>query len=256
MKVAPAPTGGTWWDELIHGGRHVRHVVVEAKKIAVGLEDRRMAKLLLLAAAIHDLGRLLGDYAYPGFDSDDLVMAVDAARIGSNRIDHAVLSAGLLQLMPLMDVGPEEMSAVWFAIRWHSIGLVGLHIERAETLGQKLLGLLVIADHADAASPEGAARAKMALVGKPILSSRFGVDHLRSYLSRDGLECPVIPVTDMDGYKSESVAAHWLYNHQATWPMVRAIEHVLPVNYVNEELLPRMWQYQVLIETLLSLQAS
>jgi len=55
-----------------------------------------------VAVEVHDLGRLGGSFQFPGVSEEDLVAAVDAARIDSrnpNYIDHAHLSAHLFRLM-------------------------------------------------------------------------------------------------------------------------------------------------------------
>ncbi|MFH1089591.1 MAG: hypothetical protein V1716_04165 [Candidatus Uhrbacteria bacterium] len=252
MELSPKGDG-SWWTEPIHGGRHVRRVRAEAILLADFLEDRRLGELLILAAELHDLGRL-GDFAYPEVKSTDVDMAVAAAKTDLNNlkfIDHAILSAVLFWLMPIAGLNEEEKAAVYFAIANHSQGLVGLQIARAETLGEKLLGLLVICDHADA----GITRTSWALKGKPTLS-RHTIADLRQYLSGDGQGCSIIPVDKMGDYKNSDLLSCLVYNHQATWPMVEAVRHILPERYLEEELLPRQAQVLVLIERLLELQAT
>ena len=154
--------------------------------------------------------------------------------------------------MPIEDLTKEEREAVFGAVRDHSIGLVGKHIAKAETLEEKILGLLVVCDHCgDAASPDGAARAIRALAEKRPVSREFSIGHLRQYLVEG---CPIIPVAEAGKYKSESIVAHLVYNYQASWPILAAVRHLLSQRYWDEEVIPRQEMYGSIIEPLLQLQ--
>lgn len=167
-------------------------------------------------------------------------------------VDHAHLSAHLFRLMLIEDLTEDEKSAVFGAVRDHSIGLVGKHITRAETLEEKILGLLVVCDHCgDAASPDGAGRAIKALKGKPVLSSTYTAEHLRQYMVEG---CPIIPVAEAGKYKGESIVAHLVYNYQASWSILAAVRHLLSQRYWDEEVIPRQEMYGSIIEPLLQLQ--
>lgn len=249
---------GGLWTELIHGGRHMRHVLREAETLIAECQlGESLVKCLCVAAAVHDLGRLGGNFQHPVVSEEELKEVIDAARIDKNNskyVDHAHLSAHLFRLMPIEDLTDEEKTAVFGAVRDHSVGLVGKFITRAETLEEKILGLLVVADHCgDAASPDGAARSIRALKGKPVLSNVFSVEHLWQYVQEG---CPVIPVADANKYKNESLVAHQVYNYQASWPILAAVRHLLSQQYWDEEVMPRQLMYGSIIEPLLQLQES
>jgi hypothetical protein len=242
--------GEGWSDEMIHGDRHMQRVRDEAEVIVGYIDtDPRLAKLVVLASEIHDLGRLglAVCFGIDQIDPNTVIASLSDEPTGVK--NHARLSAELFRLMSIVGLSKKEKDAVYFAVRHHDIGLVGLGIPRARSLAEKILGLLVLADHADAASAEGAARSAMALGKLPIHSQRFSHDHLVLFLSETGEECPLIPVAAMNDYKSDSLLAHWVYNHQATWPIWRAVEHLLPRSYFRGRLLPRQQQFQALIQT-------
>jgi hypothetical protein len=257
MRLGYTNSGDLWWEELIHGGRHLRNVLAEAENMVVKCDlDDRLAKCLLAAAAVHDLGRLGDNFDYPGVSREERQQAVEAARIDKNNpnyVDHAHLSAGLFQLMPLEDLTPEEKRSVFGAVRDHSIGLAGKGIAQAKSLEEKILGFLAVADHCgDAAAPNGTARAIRALEGKPILSKEFSADHLRQYLHQGS--GPTMPVSEAGKYKNESIVVHLVYNHQATWPILSPVRHLLGNLYWGEEIIPRQKMYGTIVETLLKIQ--
>ncbi len=246
MKVATAPKGGTWWHELIHGGRHTRNVLAEAKAITERCNLGPIGANLMISAAIHDLGRL-GQFPYEGLSEEHITAYVARARIDTKNlsyIDHAHLSANLLESdIFAFDDKPD---VVW-AIRNHSVGLVGLGIKKAQRSCEILLGLLVVCDHCgDAACPEGMSRAARDLLqrGTSMRSKKFEKEHLISFLEPG---CPVIPVAKAKEYKDESLTAHLVYNFQATWPIINCVRHILGEDYIQEEIMPYMEMFKSII---------
>lgn len=241
--------------ELIHGGRHMQNVRQEVKMIISSCNlSRDLCECLRVAADVHDLGRL-GDYPYSGMTLKQINAACDSARIDPKNegyIDHAHLSASLFEHMPIEDLSTDQKEVITFAVKHHSVGLVGLNIPVAQTLCEQTLGLLVVADHCgDAACPDGIARAIKALKGKPILSKTFEASYLESLLFSNDT---VIHVSEAGLYKSESIAAHLVYNFQATWAILKAVKHLLSDEYMDETIIPRLEMYRTIVKAFLDLQ--
>jgi len=186
--------------ELIHGLRHFEQVQREYQKICSLVPlDIEVGSLLEIAVNVHDIGRT--------------VLGV-----------HAENSARMFSEWSIPDLLLIQKHAVIFAIANHSHGLVGLGIKEAKTLEQKILGLLVICDHMDAASPEGAARAAMAYKGKPTLSN----DISKSDLLRAMEVSP--PFGEMGRYTA-SLLGNWVWDYAATGPIMQAIDSLVTVEY-------------------------
>lgn len=216
-------------DDLIHGLRHLRRVKAEYENIrlmCVDLLEPELITCLGVAVAVHDLGRI---------------------REGN----HAENSAEMFRSLPVYNfLSADEIEAIYYAVKNHSYGLEYLGIERAETFQDKLLGLLCLCDHADAASTEGAARAAlhMANAKKPILSTRFSADHLRAIMAQG------TSPSMMNDYKNDSLVAHWTYNYFADFSICCPIFHLLNTRYYNECHAPNVAMFRALIEPLLILQ--
>ena len=275
QEMMHTPKGsGTWWTELIHGGRHITHVVREAEAMIekCGFTGDSATAIMIMAWG-HDLGRI-GDAGYSGLSAEELAKAVDVARIDPKNpkyIDHAVLSSELIKRMSLGSISPELKDDIIWAVRRHSTGLPGEKIVYAETRRELLLGLLVVLDHCgDAASPDGSARAIKALSGKPVLSSIHKAGYLRQYVGK-GLpivsvetpsgtrykvadDFPVIPIEQMAAHKNESIVAHLIYNLQASLPILACVWHLLSERYIEEEVKPRQNMYEATFLPLLILQ--
>lgn len=213
--------------DLIHGLRHMRHVRKEAAILCEFCDEKLDASLvrcLKVAVDVHDLGRI--------------------KRTGN----HAAVSADLFYQMPIQDLTPEEILAVCYAVQNHSHGLFGLGISRAENFQDKLLGLLCFCDHSDAASPDGAARAALALSDKPVLSNRFDVWHLRRLMA---IGCRA---EMMNVYKDDSLIAHLAFDYYATGRIFSPIRHLLSGRYIRERSNPRLAMYKAIINPLIQLQ--
>ncbi len=214
--------------DLIHGLRHLRRVRAEYENIRLMCADMlepELVKCLGVAVAVHDLGRI---------------------REGN----HAENSAEMFRSMPIEDLTADEIEAIYYAVKYHNRGLESLGIDKAETFQDKLLGLLCLCDHADAASTEGAARAAlhMANVKAPILSTRFSADHLRAIMVQGASP------SMMNDYKNDSLVAHWAYNYFADFSICCPILHLLNTRYYDECHAPNVVMYRALIEPLLILQ--
>ncbi len=213
-------------DELIHGMRHMRHVREVCNNICdVQILDSRVIRCLHAAVDIHDIGR-----------------AVDKTR------DHAMVSSEVFRQMALDDLATDEYEAVHFAVIHHSRGLRAIGINEAKDLKEVLLGLLCVCDHADAASPDGAARAALALKNKPILSDNYTAEHLRELMTNGC--APEL----MNVYKNDSLAAHLAYNYCATAHIIAPVRHLLNGRYMKDWSDPRLAMFRVIVETYLNLQ--
>lgn len=243
-----------YWQERIHGGSHVTEVLRFATSVAESSNVHGLlAECLLIAAKLHDLGRLGMKHHYSGVSKKVLQIAVDKARIDKTNpdyVDHAHLSANLFRLMPI-EYTTEFKHAVEWAIRNHSVGLVGLGIKKAEILADQTLGLLVFADHCgDAASPGGVARAAKALEGKvPILSKKHSIEHLQHFLDDPN---SFIPVQEAGSYKNESLIAHLVYNYQASRPIITVVRHLLSDEYLESVFYPSEDRYKFIIQSYLT----
>lgn len=212
--------------ELIHGVRHIQHVREECVLLCGycwGKIGSDVVKCLRAAVDVHDLGR-------------------------TEKGDHAAISAEMFSKMPIEGLIEEEALAIRYAVQYHGRGLWGLGIPRAEMLAEKVLGLLCVCDHADAASSEGAARAALALKKLPVLSSRFAADGLRQ-LMENGCTPDMMNV-----YKNDSLVAHWAYNYFATSAIRKPVSHLLTPRYLEEHGDPKLAMYRAIIEPLLLLQ--
>lgn len=213
-------------DELIHGMRHMRHVREVCENICdVQILDSQVIRCLYAAVDIHDIGR-----------------ATDKTR------DHAMVSAEVFRQMTLENLTTDEYEAVHFAVTHHSRGLRAIGIAEAKSLGEIVLGLLCVCDHADAASPDGAARAALALKGKPILSDNYTADHLRE-LMISGCAPEMMNV-----YKNDSLVAHLAYDYCATAHIIAPVRHLLNGFYMKYSSDPRLAMFRVIVETYLNLQ--
>ena len=212
-------------NELVHGLRHMRHVREVCTNICETLDDPQVVKCLRVAVDVHDIGR-----------------AIDKSR------DHAAVSAKVFLQMPIGDLTAEEFEAVHFAVAYHSKGLRLVGVKRAVSLSEQVLGLLCVCDHADGASPDGAARAARALKGKPILSKRYTAGHLRQIMA-DGCDPGM-----MSEYKSDSLVAHLAYNYAAVEQILAPVRHLLSSRYLEEYSAPRTAMYKTIIEVCLALQ--
>lgn len=217
-------------NDLIHGLRHLRRVQAEYENIRLmcaDMLDPELIKCLGVAVAVHDLGRV---------------------QVGN----HAKNSAEMFLSMPIEYLlSADEIEAVHYAVKNHSRGLESLDIDLAETFQDKLLGLLCLCDHADAASTEGAARAALhiANIKAPILSSYFSADHLRAIMSQGGASPSM-----MNNYKSDSLVAHLVYNYCADFSICCPIFHLLNMQYFNKYHAPNVMMFRAIIEPLLILQ--
>jgi HD superfamily phosphohydrolase YqeK len=253
IKEARTSAGESWWEELTHGGRHLRRVLQEAEKIIeAGKLDQQLAKCLRTAAALHDLGRLAVDLDYPGVDMKALKNALKVEDF--NQVHHRKISAELFWQMPMEDLSKEEKEAIYGAIRDHSLGLVGRGVKRAESLEEKVLGLLVVADHADAASMEGVGRTTILSASKkqPLFSEKFSARELGEYLKK---EQTMIPVAELERFIDESLVSWLVYNYQATWEIWGVVHHLLSEQYWQEEARPKQAMFGAVVKRLVEEQA-
>ena len=222
-------TRNDFGDDLIHGLRHLRRVQAEyeiIRQMCVDLLEPELLKCLGVAVAIHDLGRI-------------------------RKGNHAENSAEMFLALPIHNLlSTDEIEAVYYAVKNHSRGLEYLGIDKAETFKDKLLGLLCLCDHADAASPEGAARAalQVAKIKAPILSTQFTANHLSAIMAQGA--SPDM----MNDYKNDSLIAHLAYNYSADFSICCPIFHLLNTRYYNNHHAPNIVMFQALIEPLLILQ--
>lgn len=212
-------------DELIHGLRHMHHVREVCANICETLDDPQVAKCLRTAVDVHDIGR-----------------ATDKSR------DHAMVSAEVFKQMPISDLTEEEFEAAHFAVANHSRGLLAIGVSEAKSLREKVLGLLCVCDHADAASPDGVARAARALKGKPILSAAYTAEHLRELMVKGC--APEM----MNVYKNDSLVAHLAYNYAAVEHIHAPVSQLLNDRYMNGWSNPRVAMYKTIVEIYLTLQ--
>jgi len=216
-------------NDLIHGLRHLRRVQAEyenVRQMCVDILEPELIKCLGVAVTVHDLGRI---------------------RDGN----HAENSAKIFLSFPIRDLlSADEIEAVYYAVKNHNRGLEFLGIDRAETFQDKLLGLLCLCDHADAASPEGASRSALyiAKIEAPILSTRFSADHLCAIMTQGASP------SMMDDYKNDSWVAHLAYNYYADFSICCPIFHLLNTRYYNEYHAPNIVMFRAIIEPLLKLQ--
>lgn len=208
--------------DLVHGLRHTLRVVAEAKKIIheCGLDDIMAAKLLC-SAWLHDIGR-----------------------VNARDKQHALVSARMtLEILGLCHgISNEDVGDIHFAVLNHSQGLEGVaaltgkELTPASTNTEKLLGFLVLCDHADGVSPEGIARLseyRQQMGGNdwlPIASAKYTVLTLRRLL----LSPRGIPLSEMKTMKEDSVAAHIVYKYCSTAQIMAPMEHHLTVAYRKE----------------------
>lgn len=214
--------------DLIHGLRHLRRVQAECEVISrmcAKILEPELVKCLGVAVAVHDLGRI---------------------REGN----HAENSAEMFRSMPIEDLTADEIKAICYAVKYHNRGLESLCIDKAETFQDKLLGLLCLCDHADAASPEGMARSTlhMAQTKASILSTRFSADHLNAIMNQGASP------SMMNEYKNDSLVAHLAYNYFADFSICYPIFHLLTDKYYNEHHVPNIVMFRAMIEPLLKLQ--
>jgi hypothetical protein len=214
--------------ELIHGLRHLRHVQSECdniNRLCGNILGSGLMKCLNVAVAVHDLGR-------------------------TEKGDHAEISAEMFRQMPIEDLDLDEKDVIYFAVKNHSRGLGLIGVKKASSFQEYILGLLCVCDHADAASPDGAARAAMHMANKKasVLSSRFSASHLRQIMEESA------PSEMMNEYKNDSLIAHWAYNYSATYSICQPVKHLLSDKYLEECYTPRMLMFFAIITQLLALQ--
>lgn len=206
--------------EPVHGLRHFEQVQKEYQKLCslVPLESK-VSFLLKIAIDAHDIGRVL-----PG--------------------EHAANSAQMFGGWPIKDLSSTDKDTVIFAVANHGRGLVGLGIKKAETLAQKILGLLVICDHMDAASPEGAARAAIAYKGKPTIGSLSKRDLLWAMGK-------TLPFEERGRYTT-SLLGNWVWDYSATGPIIQAIDLLVTTEY-KQYVEDRLLAFRSLIDLLLEI---
>jgi hypothetical protein len=217
-------------EDMIHGVRHISHVMdIFLKMQKMCRLNENLEKTLHVAVAFHDLGRIICD---------------PCGR------DHAEISASaMMGEISIPELNSEEWRAAIAAVRYHSSGLASA-IQKADTLSQQVLGLLVLCDHADACFCEGMARAALHLKKKekPILSSCFSTEEITAFMekgfSRD----------HANQYKADSLAVHCAYNFWALFDhILPPVQHLLSKQFI-QFYTDGVYMFKVLVDSLLLLQ--
>lgn len=193
----------------VHGIPHIVRVYKNAQVIFELCKiDDRLEKCLEVAVIFHDTGRGL-----PG--------------------DHAENSARIFSRMKINGLTEKEKEDILFAVKNHSIGLVGVGIKKAKQNKEILLGLLVLADHLDTLGKIGLDRviqwSKNTGTNLDLLS-KIKPQKLRKFIA-DGKITPEIKNLNL---KEESITAHLIYNYLATEQIVKPISHLLSKKFLLE----------------------